>query len=1019
MKKMIAQFLTLTMVLSMFSFQLTSFAEETTMSVYQTEIDFLTKIGLLDSDFAAGKALTREYMAKLVISAIYPETDFRVEGSKEPFADVPVTHSFYSYIKACKELGIVNGDDKNCFRPGETASVTEMLTVMINAMGYTPYAQAAGGYPAGYFSVASSSGISKGIDLSAKTCTTDVAAKMLYNAIFADSVALSEISVDGGISVTIDNKKNFLGERLGIYEYDAVIIDNGYVSVYGDSVEDPERIVILDYKTNQTITAYVQKDSMIEYLGYRMRLFLRNNQQTGRYEVVFAAPHSKMKTLTLKGSEVIRADNSSVEYEKSSNQEKTLKISFSAVQPKMLFNGAVVNGKTVSEIIPKDGLITFIDNDGDNKYDFINVLSFNYRAGSYSNAARNIVVGSVTAAEGDEYISCRFNPSNSLDLDSGKYGHAFVMSGAVTSLNDLKNGMILSVAECPEEVNGKPFYYLVASDKTAAGTVSSITEPDEIYLEGTEEPYRISSSITSVKSSFLRTVDYAPITLYLDATGKIAYTTGASKSAKDYAYLIGAELESGLEESVKMKVFTKEGTIEVLPLKSKAAIDGKTYSTPGEQLNALLTRSEAAAKIAGDTGTARPILLKKSSDGYVTKVDTDTPNNTEGVRAELYFHQTSIPYTQEEADDPEALKAGYRNAGIMKMQGTYKSMNGKFFVTLDTTIMAVPDIDTYGLEDSVKYSALASAPSAAFDYKNIKLYELEQKDSNYKILKPSDLKSDVKYDIQAYDIDPDTHVAGFAVVRGLYHSGIEELAWTYPTYVFLKKTLVYDEEKQKNITKLYYQKNGTEDSVTVDTDECYYMFKAIIEGASMSQMPQGVEVEALHPGDVIRVAKNRDGSLKVLERVSRIQKYEDIWAAVVFALPAQQRYTGANDIPYDTRAMGRPAEDTYTILTANVETLKNGIAELIVPNSYTSLRNTIDLSNPSTYNKMYLNFAGVPITTATFAEDGSLRVKKGSLDDIVTLDRAGNTGEQSLIICKYSQYVVEEIIVYNGLKNMR
>lgn len=1019
MKKMIALFLALIMALSMFSFQLAGFAEETAMSAYQTEIDFLEKIGLLDSDFAVGKALTREYMAKLVISAIYPEVDFSVEGSREPFADVPPANSFYSYIKACKELGIVNGDDKNCFRPGDTASVTEMLTVMINAMGYTPYAQAAGGYPSGYFSVAFSSGISKGIDLSAETCTTDAAAKMLYNAIFADSVALSEISGDGEISVTIDSKKNFIGERLGIYEYDAVITDNGYASIYGDSVEDPERIVIMAYKTNQTITAYVQKDSMIEYLGYRMRIFLRNNQQTGRYEVVFAAPHSKIKTLTIKGSEVIRADDSGVEYEKDSNQEKNMKISFSAVRPKMLFNGAVVNGETVSEMIPKDGLLTFIDNDGDNKYDFINVLSFNYHAGSYHNAARNIVVGSVTAAEGDEYISCQFNPANSLDLDSSKYGHAFVMSDSAASLNDLKNGMILSVAECPEAVDGKPFYYLVASDKTAAGTVSSIAEPDEIYLEGTEKAYHISSSITSVKSSFLRTVDYAPITLYLDATGKIAYTTGASKSAKDYAYLIGAELESGLEECVKIKVFTKEETIEVLPLKIKATIDGKTYSTPAEQLNALLTRSEAAAKIAGDTGTSRPILLKKNSDGYVTKVDTDTPNNTDGGRSEIYLHQTSIPYTQEEADDPETLKAGYRNAGIMKLQGAYKSMNGKFFVTLDTTIMAVPDIDTYGLEDSLKYSVLASAPSAAFDYKNIQLYELEEKTSNYKLLKPNDLASDIKYDIQAYDIDPDTHVAGFAVVRGLYHSGIEELAWTYPTYVFLKKTLVYDEAKQKNITKLYYHKNGVEDSVIVDTDECYYMFKAIIEGASKDQMPQGVEVESLHPGDVIRVAKNSDGSLKVLERVSKIQKYEDTWAAVVFALPAQQRYTRASDIPYDTRAVARPAEDTYTILTANAETLKNGIAELIVPRSYTSLRSTIDLSNPSTYNKMYLNFAGVPITTATFAEDGSLRAKKGSLDDIVTLDRAGDTGDQSLIICKYSQYVVEEIIVYNGLKNMK
>ena len=47
--------------------------------------------------------------------------------------------------------------------------------------------------------------------------TSQMAAKIIYNSIFADSVDLVSINEDGA-SFEINDKKNFLSERLGIYE---------------------------------------------------------------------------------------------------------------------------------------------------------------------------------------------------------------------------------------------------------------------------------------------------------------------------------------------------------------------------------------------------------------------------------------------------------------------------------------------------------------------------------------------------------------------------------------------------------------------------------------------------------------------------------------------------------------------------------------------------------------------------------------------------------------------------------
>ena len=57
-------------------------------------------------------------------------------------------------------------------------------------------------------------------------------------------------------------------------------------------------------------------------------------------------------------------------------------------------------------------------------------------------------------------------------------------------------------------------YYFVVSNNVVSGEVEG-KQGNELFLLGNES-YELSSSLTGVKSSYISTVDYGKITLYLD-----------------------------------------------------------------------------------------------------------------------------------------------------------------------------------------------------------------------------------------------------------------------------------------------------------------------------------------------------------------------------------------------------------------------------------------------------------------------------------------------------------------------
>lgn len=83
----------------------------------------------------------------------------------ESFPDVTEEHWAYDFICAAKDKGIVSGDENGLFNPEKAVTGEEAIKMIVGLLGYTPRAEAVGGYPIGYMATASQLGLTRDLAL--------------------------------------------------------------------------------------------------------------------------------------------------------------------------------------------------------------------------------------------------------------------------------------------------------------------------------------------------------------------------------------------------------------------------------------------------------------------------------------------------------------------------------------------------------------------------------------------------------------------------------------------------------------------------------------------------------------------------------------------------------------------------------------------------------------------------------------------------------------------------------------
>jgi len=123
---------------------------------YAMAVDYVSDLGLMvgygDGTFQPDKTVSRAEMATVLCKMMGEDRDLKQDGSV--FSDVPTTHWGNGYVVKAASLGYLSGYGNGKFGPDDTVTYEQVLTMIINAIGYGEEAGTRGGYPDGYISIA-------------------------------------------------------------------------------------------------------------------------------------------------------------------------------------------------------------------------------------------------------------------------------------------------------------------------------------------------------------------------------------------------------------------------------------------------------------------------------------------------------------------------------------------------------------------------------------------------------------------------------------------------------------------------------------------------------------------------------------------------------------------------------------------------------------------------------------------------------------------------------------------------
>ena len=146
--------------------------------------------GYEDGSFRPDNTITRAEFTKIVVCMMDKETEAKSSTGLTGFFDVDIASWYTNYIRYAVNRDILSGYADGSFRPQNTISVAEAVTILLRTLGYN---EDEVGYfwPDNYMSASGSLGLLNGLNLSSDTSVTrKVAAVLVDRALFAKPSAV-------------------------------------------------------------------------------------------------------------------------------------------------------------------------------------------------------------------------------------------------------------------------------------------------------------------------------------------------------------------------------------------------------------------------------------------------------------------------------------------------------------------------------------------------------------------------------------------------------------------------------------------------------------------------------------------------------------------------------------------------------------------------------------------------------------------------------------------------------------
>lgn len=482
----------------------------------------------------SGETVTRAQMVAGLIRMAYEKVPVQINAT---FADVSLAHPYANELYTALSMGVISRAEK--FNPEEPVTYAQAMRMVVSFLGYGEQAESLGGYPGGYVVTAGSRSLSfqKGYD---DPMSSQEVIRLLAKAAETEMFALDGFGTYERIhGATVLNTLRKIDKKQGI------ITANEHSSLYSPSGALSKGFAL----DGQEFNGWV--DSSL--LGYQAKVYYKTTED--QKEVCFVIPINKNTvTLSVRDCEPI-VDNCL----KTDNNKKY------KIEPvyNFIYNGKAYSGGDVAQFFLKDNVtITLIDANQDSFYETIHAKDPKYlRVSRLENGIHGRAVydneNLKSSIQFHDDVSYRIYVTNGTEIREGKF-------------EDIKQNSFLSYYESED----KKCYTIYVCNQSVKGVVETVTASDgTIEVNGIE--YIVNDAFGTLYVNIAYGVEQK---FLLDEEGRIV-TFANDESDYMYGWIVAAQLGSGFDTNIKLKIFNEQGKMDIAPLADRVLIDGGSVAS--------------------------------------------------------------------------------------------------------------------------------------------------------------------------------------------------------------------------------------------------------------------------------------------------------------------------------------------------------------------------------------------------------------------------------------------------------
>lgn len=588
---------------------------------YVTAVGMLNGLGVIkgyeDGTFRPLQNVTRaEFTAMLMRTLNYGSLGSS-SAANLPFTDIDDNNSDINWaipnINTAYDKGIINGYEDGTFRPNDNVAYEEAVKMIVCTLGYTNIDTSGAPWYGQYIAQANKLGIlaqASSLGQTETPANRACIAQLLYDSLDVNIVERDNLT-----------KKTILSDYLGYTKNTGIVSSDGVTGLDTPDVDlNNNEVQIRAYEEStglyETYTYRTSDDSLKKYLGYQVEFYYKNDG-TVRNLALYVLKQNDIAEINASLIEAGSSNNTQIKYYKNSSDNALSTINLSS-ENTVIYNGKLYGNSAASsrfttDMLPKVGKISLIDSNEDNRYDIINIESYEiYYVSSKVGSDEYYIVDDLTRTGEDKKLY--------LDVEDGTIETTIVnASGSKIDFSSIAVGNIVCLAKSHNTVGTKVQKAVVVSN-SVSGTVSG-TGKDSITVNGKEYKFSNGAPWMSGNSGTLAEPELDDSGVYcLDINGDVvAYKKNATTENINYGYIMGTSDPKGSFDDEKLvRILNQNGSEVMLTLTNNTKINGKTYSVSGA-MDELKAAAAMQNKDADASGVSVHQLIK-----YTTKVSSGT-----------------------------------------------------------------------------------------------------------------------------------------------------------------------------------------------------------------------------------------------------------------------------------------------------------------------------------------------------------------------------------------------------------